>query len=77
MSITAFEQIQPEGHRESPNEVGYISPAEPLAGFEPGKSDSDCNALFYEATFPYFLWKFYYTLLSLYIPNYFWRFNYH
>ena len=34
--ITAFVPIWPEGHREPRNEVGSLSPAERLAGFEPG-----------------------------------------
>ena len=36
MLITAFAHIQPEGHLEPRNEVGSLSPAERLAGFEPG-----------------------------------------
>ena len=36
MLITAFAQAQPEGHRESCNEVGSLSLPECLAGFEPG-----------------------------------------
>ena len=36
MLITAFVHIRPEGHREPRNEVGSLSPAERLAGFEPG-----------------------------------------
>ena len=36
MLITMFVQVWPEGHREPRNEVGYLSPAERLAGFEPG-----------------------------------------
>ena len=36
MLITAFVQVRPEGHREPRNEVGSLSPAERLAGFEPG-----------------------------------------
>ena len=35
MLITAFLQVRPEGHREPRNEVGSLSPAEGLAGFEP------------------------------------------
>ena len=36
MLITAFVHIRPEGHQEPPNEVGSLSPAERLAGFEAG-----------------------------------------
>ena len=37
MLITAFfVHIRPEGHREPRNEVGSLSPAERLVGFEPG-----------------------------------------
>ena len=36
MLITAYVRIRPEGHREPRNEVGSLSPAERLAGFEPG-----------------------------------------
>ena len=36
MLITAFVQVGPEGHQEPLNEVGSLSPAECLAGFEPG-----------------------------------------
>ena len=36
MLITAFVHIRPEGHREPPNEVGSLSPAERLAASEPG-----------------------------------------
>ena len=36
MLITAFLPIRPEGHREPRNEVGSLSPAEHLVGFEPG-----------------------------------------
>ena len=36
MLITAFVQVQPEGHREPCKEAGSLSPAERLAGFEPG-----------------------------------------
>ena len=36
MLIAAFYLIRPEGHREPRNEVGSLSPAERLAGFEPG-----------------------------------------
>ena len=36
MLIAAFYLIRPEGHREPCNEVGSLSPAERLAGFEPG-----------------------------------------
>ena len=36
MLITAFVHVQPEGHREPRSEVGSLSPAERLAGFEPG-----------------------------------------
>ena len=36
MFITAFVYIPPEGHREPRNEVGSLSPAERLVGFEPG-----------------------------------------
>ena len=36
MLITAFVHIQPEGHWEPRNEVGSLSPAKHLAGFEPG-----------------------------------------
>ena len=34
--ITVSVHIQPEGHQEPCNEVGYLSPTERLAGFEPG-----------------------------------------
>ena len=36
MLITVFVHIWPEGHRELPNDVGSLSLAERLAGFEPG-----------------------------------------
>ena len=36
MLIAAFYLIRLEGHREPRNEVGSLSPAERLAGFEPG-----------------------------------------
>ena len=36
MLITVFVQVRPEGHWEPCNEVGSLSPAEHLAGFEPG-----------------------------------------
>ena len=36
MLITAFVHIRPEGPQEPRNEVGSLSPAERLAGFEPG-----------------------------------------
>ena len=36
MLITVFVQVRPEGHWEPRNEVGSLSPAERLAGFEPG-----------------------------------------
>ena len=36
MLITAFLHIRPEGHREPRNEVGSLSPAEHLVGFEWG-----------------------------------------
>ena len=36
MLIIAFVHTQPEGHREPRNEVGSLSPAEHLVGFEPG-----------------------------------------
>ena len=36
MLIAAFYLIRPEGHREPRNEVGSLSPAERLAGFESG-----------------------------------------
>ena len=36
MLITAFVRVWPEGDRELPNEVGSLSPAERLVGFEPG-----------------------------------------
>ena len=36
MLITAFLHIRPEGHREPRSEVGSLSPAERLVGFEPG-----------------------------------------
>ena len=37
MLITAFFlHFRPEGHREPRNEVGYLSLAERLVGFEPG-----------------------------------------
>ena len=45
MLITAFLLIRPEGHWEPCNEVGSLSPAEHLVGFEPGTSDSNFNAL--------------------------------
>ena len=35
MLITAFVHVRPEGHREPRSEVGSLSPAERLAGFEP------------------------------------------
>ena len=35
MLITAFVHIRPESQREPRNEVGSLSPAERLAGFEP------------------------------------------
>ena len=36
MLIIAYVHIRPEGHWEPRNEVGSLSPAERLAGFEPG-----------------------------------------
>ena len=36
MLITALLLIQPEGHREPRSEVGSLSPAKRLVGFEPG-----------------------------------------
>ena len=36
MLLTAFVHVRPEGHREPRSEVGSLSPAERLAGFEPG-----------------------------------------
>ena len=36
MLITAFLHVQPEGHWEPCDEVGSLSPAESLVGFEPG-----------------------------------------
>ena len=36
MLITAFLHIRPEGHWEPRSEVGSLSPAERLVGFEPG-----------------------------------------
>ena len=36
MSITLFVHILPKGHQEPCNEVGSLSPADSLAGFEPG-----------------------------------------
>ena len=36
MLITAFVQLQPKGNWEPRNEVGSLSPAECLVGFEPG-----------------------------------------
>ena len=36
MLITAFLNFRPEDHREPRNKVGSLSPAERLAGFEPG-----------------------------------------
>ena len=36
MVNTAFVHVRPEGHREHRNEVGSLSPAERLAGFESG-----------------------------------------
>ena len=36
MLITCILHIRPEGHRESRSEVGSLSPAERLVGFEPG-----------------------------------------
>ena len=36
MLIIAFYLFRPEGHREPRNEVGFLSPAEHLVGFEPG-----------------------------------------
>ena len=34
--ITAFYLFRPEGHQKPPSEVGSLSPAECLVGFEPG-----------------------------------------
>ena len=36
MLITAFVQVQTEGHQKPRNEVGSLNLAECLAGFEPG-----------------------------------------
>ena len=36
MLITVFLHVRPEGHREPRSEVGSLSPAEHLVGFEPG-----------------------------------------
>ena len=36
MLIAAFVHVRPEGHQEPRNEVRSLSPAERLAGFEPG-----------------------------------------
>ena len=36
MLITAFIQVRPKGHWEPHNKVGFLSPAERLAGFEQG-----------------------------------------
>ena len=36
MLVTAFLHIRPDGHREPRSEVGSLSPAERLVGFEPG-----------------------------------------
>ena len=36
MLIAAFLHVRPEGHREPRSEVGSLSPAERLVGFEPG-----------------------------------------
>ena len=36
MLITAFVHARPGGHQEPRNKVGSLSPAEPLASFEPG-----------------------------------------
>ena len=36
MLITCILHIRPEGHREPRNQVGSLSPAERLVGFEPG-----------------------------------------
>ena len=36
MLITAFVQVRPESHREPRNEVGSLSTAERLVGFDPG-----------------------------------------
>ena len=33
MLITAFVQVQPEGHQEPRNEVGSLGPVEHLAGY--------------------------------------------
>ena len=46
MLITAFVQVCLKGHRKPHNEVGSLSLAEHLAGFDWEASDSDCNALF-------------------------------
>ena len=43
--ITVFVQVQPKGHREPCKEVGSLSLAKHLVGFELGTSDSGCNAL--------------------------------
>ena len=45
MLIIASVQFRPEGHQELRKEVGSLSPAERLVGFEP--SDFNCNALSY------------------------------
>ena len=39
MLITAFVHIRPEGHREPRSEVGSLSPAERLVGFELGTTN--------------------------------------
>ena len=36
MLITAFVQVRPKSHWEPHNEVGSLTPAKCLAGFEPG-----------------------------------------
>ena len=45
MLITAFVQVQPEGHWEPHNEVGSLSLAKQLVGFDWEPSDPDCNGL--------------------------------
>ena len=45
MLITAFVQFRPKGHREPRNEVGSLSPADRLVGFEAG-TFRFCNDLF-------------------------------
>ena len=43
MLIIGFSHFRPEGHRKPRNEVGSLTPAERLVGFEPEPSNSDCT----------------------------------